>query len=99
MQLHVASLDLKLAFDRPTTKLLYDAMVDSVTHPTLSMALLREQVGGRNMAWDHGRRSELRQVHQARRERQSYLVQHGDALLAGRQSVALPPVRGLPHPD
>ena len=49
MQLHVASSDLKQAFDRVTPQLLYDAMMDSATHPTFAMSLLREQVGGWNM--------------------------------------------------
>ena len=57
MQRHVASLDLKQAFDRVIPKLLYDALVDSATHPTLAMALLREQVGG--LPGDHSQRSRL----------------------------------------
>ena len=32
------------AFDRFTPRLLYDAMVDNATRPTVAVALLREQV-------------------------------------------------------
>ena len=49
MHLHVAFLDLKQAIDCVTPKLLYEATLDSTTHLTLAMALLREQVGGWNM--------------------------------------------------
>ena len=54
MQLHVASLDLKQASDRVTPRLRYGAMVNNATHPILAMALLREQVGGRNMVGFQG---------------------------------------------
>ena len=36
MRLRVASLDLEQAFDRVTPRLLFDAMVDSATRPTLA---------------------------------------------------------------
>ena len=42
MELYVASLDLKQAFDRVTPKLQCDAVVGIATQLTLAMALLRE---------------------------------------------------------
>ena len=62
MQIRVASLHLKQAFDRVT--------------PTPAMALLREQVEGRNIVsfgWITVDEVGLGQVHQARMERESYL--------------------------
>ena len=48
MQLHVASLDLKWAFDKASPPLLSEAMKDFSIHPTLATAMLREQLGGKN---------------------------------------------------
>ena len=85
MRLRAASLDLKLAFDRVTPELLFDAMVDNATRSALAMALLCGRVGGRNMTsfqwitvYDVGFD---RSIKQGGKE-SPILVRHGDAPLA-----------------
>ena len=48
MQLPVASLDLKQAFDKVLPQFLSKAMKDFGIHSTLPTAMLREQLGGKN---------------------------------------------------
>ena len=90
MRLRAASLDLKLAFDRVTPKLLYDALVDSATRPALAMALLCGKVGGCNVVSFQGITVDDlgfdRSIKQGGRE--SYLVRHGDALFAETSQCA-----------
>ena len=82
-QLHVASLDMHDAFERVTPQLLFGSLA-SATYPALAMAVLREQVGGRNIECFQGSRSTVWALTgpSSKEEKKVYIVQHGDALAA-----------------
>ena len=84
MQLHVASVDLKPAFDKVSPPSLSKAMEDFAIHPTPATAMLREQLGGKNdiCFQETNRRHRFRQVHQTGRMGEPRLVKLGDEVLA-----------------